>query len=338
MIKTADLLALSRSRTPHAQEYYDGLIFDPDPLGGYRLRPNQRLAHVSINEDGYRGAPWTGAETILLLGDSVTFGIGASGDEACFARALEAHTGARVADASVRAYRAFQHYLQLPRLLERLPHVRHVLLWCGYADLSYWVMTGGCVEGAFQFEWKYRPGAVQHPLAMRGWRYRLRMAQLAPIVHRWLVGATPAVARDHGTLEQLTTHVAAYIRGIEDICVARRIRLIALIQPFVRVRPTEETFRTFMDLCDQKTREKCGRSWYQLAPQLVEALQYRLAASRGLQVVDCQQFVSEEQFLDQAHLSEDAMRRIAMSLAVDQSLWEALELVSQPRRIHEGTI
>ncbi|MBI3321179.1 MAG: hypothetical protein HYZ91_02800 [Candidatus Omnitrophica bacterium] len=315
MANAPNPIALSRVRIPHVEEYYDQLAYELDPVGVYRLCQNQRLPHVTINEEGYRGKRFSGNETIILLGDSVTFGIGASNDEAVLARFLEAASGEPVADASVRAYRVFQQYAQLPRLLERLPRTRRVLLWCGFADLSYWVMTGGCVEGAFQLEWKYRANAAGARAAASGWRRRLRTPQLCERIQRVLVGRpTKVAARETASLEALVAHVATYVIGIRDVCAARGIAITTVLQPFIRQRPTDAELRRIIDLCDQKTLEKCGQGWYVLAPQFVERFQRALTERGLLDLIDCQAFVSEADFFDQAHLREAALQRIAARL------------------------
>jgi hypothetical protein len=298
MAQAPDPTAISRSRIPYAEEYYDQLAYEFDALGVYRLRPNQRLPHVTINPHGYRGAALTKEETILLLGDSVTFGVGASSDEAIFARYVERALGQRVADASVRGYRVFQHYAQLPRLLELLPQVRQVLVWFGYADLLYWVTTGGCVEGTFQFEWKYR--TVQ------------------PRWRRWLsplVTSRQALVRATGTLDELVVHVSAYVRGLLDVCAARRIAVALLVQPFVRSRPVHEPLRELADLYDDKTLEKCGQRWYAIAPRFIQQVRAGLDLSEGSLWCDCQELVTEEDFLDQVHLQEASVGRLAKQIA-----------------------
>lgn len=302
-----------RERIPYVEEYYDLLGYEVDPLGGFRLCRNQRLPHISINQHGYRGKSLDGSEKVLLLGDSVTFGVGASGDHACFSRFLEAPLGHQVADASVRAYRVCQHFSQLPRLLDMLPTLHVVLLWCGYADLLFWASTGGCVEGAFQFERKYRSPAIrQSPawapksiMSLVG-RVRRKMAQLD--------GEPEARARETGDLHELVDHIVTYIGAIRDLCFARGIKLELLLQPFLRTRPADPYLRRIADFYDTRVREKCGVGWYEAAPKFISELIEMLNEKEKLRILDCQAFISEADFLDQVHLKEQSLERMARDL------------------------
>ncbi len=303
MNASASLEALARRRLLHPEEYYDRLAYEADPMGGYRLVRPQALPHVTINPDGFRGRAWTGREEVLLLGDSVTFGVGASGDEAVFTRFLERELGEPVADASVRAYRVFQHAMHLPEYLEKLPRLREAILWCGYADLLFWVVTGGMLEGAFQFQWKYPSG--RRTLAGRllgriGWVARDS-------------GAVPPCGR-RGSLEELAQQVGVYARTIRDLCAGRGARLTVLLQPFVRERPGDPFLAAILDRVNQKADQKFQRTWYDLAQAFVRALKQQWArASLGAR--DCQELASEADFLDQVHLKEQSLARMARQLA-----------------------
>ena len=299
-MRKPDLDSLSRACIPHVQEYYDLLQYEPDPLGGYRLKRPQSLPHITINQDGYRGKPFTGDEEVLLLGDSVTFGVGASSDEACFSRFLESFAGRPVADVSVRAYRVFQHFGRLPGLLERLPRIRLVLLWCGYADLLFWVLSNGSVEGAFGFSQRY----ADKPPA--GWRRLLSRFSPPP--------PAPAQGKPvplEGLAEQMLTH----LRAIRDLLAIREIGLQVLLQPFVRSRPALARIRLVCDGYDEKTREKLGKGWYELCDEFLPLLRQGLQRETPGSWVDCQPLAAEEDFLDQVHLKESAAERLAWSLA-----------------------
>jgi hypothetical protein len=317
-------VSLARARIAHAEEYYDLLVYEFDPMGGYRLRPNQRLPHVTINEDGFRGAGFRGDERVLLLGDSVTFGVGAPDDDSRFARYLEQAAGIGVADASVRAYRVFQHYAKLPELLARLPGVRGVLLWAGYADLLYWALRGGCLEGAFDFEWKYDPQAVR----LSGSRIRQALffasRRWSERVNGWLGGAPQRRPRTRGAVEDLAASVAVHARAIADLCAGRGLAFALLLQPFLRERPGSAELRRFMDLDDQKIAQRCGQPWYRVAPAFAATL---AEALQGVRMVDCQPLVEEQDFLDHVHVRDAAQRRLAERLLEQPALepfWEHL--------------
>ncbi|MBI3616110.1 MAG: hypothetical protein HY211_06305 [Candidatus Omnitrophica bacterium] len=304
------LAALTRARIPHVEEYYDLLEYETAPLGGYRLRRNQRLPHVTINENGYRGKPLSGSETILLLGDSVTFGVGASSDHACFSRFLEAVSQQPTADASVRAYRVSQHYGRLPILLQQLPMLQQVFLWCGYVDLVFWVISGGSIEGAFHFGQKYAAGSSRVGISA----YWMRFLQK---VHR----GRPAVSNSEpeaGTLEELVTQVMTHIRAIRDLLTARGIDFSVLLQPFIRTRPKEPQLQFILDGYDQKAREKFGTGWYDLSDRFIDLFRSELQQNVPDHWVDCQSFVTESDFLDQVHLKEGAAEKIARCVVQKQ--------------------
>ena len=301
------LAALTRARIPLVEEYYDLLEYETDPLGGYRLRRNQRLPHVTINENGYRGKPWSGSETTLLLGDSVTFGVGASSDQACFARFLEAVSQQPTADASVRAYRVFQHYGRLPTLLQQLPRLQQAFLWCGYADLLFWVVSGGSIEGAFHFGQRYAPGSPRAGIPA----YWMRFLQK---VHR----SRPSVSNSEtGTLEELVAQMMTHVHAMRDLFAARGIAFGVLLQPFIRTRPEEPQLQFILDGYDQKARQRCGAGWYDLSARFIDLFRAELEQIDPDRWIDCQSFVTESDFLDQVHLKEKSAEKIARCITQD---------------------
>ena len=65
----------------------------------------------------------------------------------------------------------------------------------------------------------------------------------------------------------------------------------------------------------EKTRRKCGDGWYAVAPQFVQLLETQIRVREGLAWVDGNEFVSEADFFDQAHLREQALRMVAKRVA-----------------------
>ena len=296
-----------RRRIPHFDEYYERLLYETDPLGGFRLKANQQLPHVTTNEHGFRGSRFSGHERVLVQGDSVTFGIGAVSDEERFARFLEAELGTPVADASMRAYRVCQHAGQLPRLLDMLPSVGVVVLWCGFVDLLFWVTTGGGVEGWFHFDEKYASRAS-------GPR---RLARRVMSAARRLTGqsALQTRATGYGDLGGLVKHLVTQVAAMQGICRARRVELRVVVQPFVRTRPSAPDLIGLVDAANETTRRKCGRAWYDIAPAFVTELMRGVGGVQGIDAIDVQPFVSEDDFFDQVHLREGAHRRLAATVA-----------------------
>ncbi|MBI4355006.1 MAG: hypothetical protein HY597_00965 [Candidatus Omnitrophica bacterium] len=317
---TRDVERLNRARIPHADEYYDRLQYEHDPYAGYRLRPNQHLPHITINADGFRGRPWRGDETTLLFGDSVTFGVGASGDDACFARFLERRLGTPVADASVRAYRIGQHFSRLPALCERLPHLQRVVLWGGYLDLLFWVITGGRLDGAFQFAEKHGPTQGWGAVVAR-WHHRLRLTAPYQVLRGVVRARHPAVREPALSIEALADHVVAYVQAMHGLCVARKVGFSFLLQPFVHARPQAPDLQRLTDAHDAQAQRKCGRSWYESAARYVGALQALLKRDGTIHWTDCQAWIAEEDLLDQVHLREQAVSRLATQVAPRLGPW-----------------
>jgi hypothetical protein len=300
--------ALARARIPHAAEYYDLLRYEVDPLGGFRLCGNQKLPHITINDMGYRGQSFSGLETVLFLGDSVSFGVGASSDHARLSVYMGQALTIPVADASVRAYRVSQHFAHLPRLLERLPKVRTIFLWMGYADLLYWTTTGGSIEGAFQFERKYSadPVVSDLPFPLAG------MSKMAiALINRFVYSRPENRAREKGSIADLVQRITLYVRAMADICSAREIGLHVLIQPFVRTRPADAELREIADYYDGKTRGKCGVGWYDVADGYATLLATSLGSIRGVQATDLESYFSENDYFDQVHLKEESLQAVA---------------------------
>ncbi|MBI3332871.1 MAG: SGNH/GDSL hydrolase family protein [Candidatus Omnitrophica bacterium] len=291
---------------PFEREYYGSLRYERDPAGGYRLRPGQRLPHVTINQWGYRGRPWRGTERVLLLGDSVTFGVGATSDEARFSRYLELSTGEPVADASVRAYRVFQHYRQMPLLMERLPRLERVVVWFGYADLLFWVISGGRVEGTFRLEERRGPLQLLRRAAAAGKKL-------------FRVGSAASSTGKAG-LEDLTDHMVIFLAAMRDLLAVRQISMLLLIQPFLRKEPVAPHLKARLHLHDRKIRQRFGRGWVDLSEAFVRLLTEGLERGRFDHWIDCQPLVCESDFLDEVHLREASMERMAGVLAKDQIL------------------
>jgi hypothetical protein len=92
-------------------------VYAPDSVRGVRLapgsttsvgRPGERVTHVRVNHDGYRGADWPPPSPgeVLVVGDSLSFGLGVEEGEALPARLRAALPGGTtsVIDASVPTY------------------------------------------------------------------------------------------------------------------------------------------------------------------------------------------------------------------------------------------
>lgn len=323
MRRPLDPTEFSRLQIPFVEEYYDQLVYEADPLGGYRLSSGQQLPHIRVNSYGYRGREFTGCESILLFGDSVTFGVGASSDDACFARFLEDTMSEPVADASMRAYRVYQHFMHLPHLLTVVPRVRRLVLWCGYADVIHWVISGRRIEGMLDLHRKY--GGGQRSLAESTRLRRIVVTAVRQLSHgalRQLDGSSMNHLRT-GCVEELVSFMGLYIATMRDICTARGITFHVLLQPFIRIPPVRTELRIVVDGYNRKAKERCGQSWYEVAPAFVEAFKEEMARWKIRSWVDCQGWVAEHDFFDQVHLREEALQGIAHVLAKTPEFWKA---------------
>jgi lysophospholipase L1-like esterase len=106
-------------------------VYERDAQRGVRLapgsvtvvgRPGERATRVRVNEEGYRGGPWPAPShgDVLVVGDSLSFGLGVEEDEALPARLRAALPGApAVIDASVPTYGPPEYLITMDQLLAR---------------------------------------------------------------------------------------------------------------------------------------------------------------------------------------------------------------------------
>jgi hypothetical protein len=209
-------------------------IFAPDELRGVRLRRGsetrvgsraERVTHVRVNADGYRGPAWPDPSEgeVLVVGDSLSFGLGVDEDEALPARlhaALAAHPA--VIDASVPTYGPPEYLLTMEELLrERRPAAAVLVL-----------------NALNDFDEIDRPNTARH-LAVDGWAVRVREGapppEASPIreaviqrshaafaLWRWqrtreLPAAPPAPADGVGTLLALAAARDKAMAAVDDV-------------------------------------------------------------------------------------------------------------------------
>lgn len=128
-------LALGLGATEAAFRHRDGgayplvNVYEPDAQRGVRLAPGsvtivgragERPTSVRINRDGYRGADWPSpsASDVVVIGDSLSFGLGVEEGEAFPARLHAALPGSpAVLDASVPTYGPPEYLVTMERAL-----------------------------------------------------------------------------------------------------------------------------------------------------------------------------------------------------------------------------
>ncbi|APR79153.1 Hypothetical protein A7982_04500 [Minicystis rosea] len=106
-------------------------VYERDTVRGVRLspgsvtavgRPGERTTHVRINAEGYRGAEWPSASSgeVIVVGDSLSFGLGVEEDEALAARLHASLPSApAVLDASVPTYGPPEYLATMKQILDR---------------------------------------------------------------------------------------------------------------------------------------------------------------------------------------------------------------------------
>lgn len=210
-------------------------VYEPDAARGVRLRPGgetsvggrgERITTVRINESGYRGAAWPepSRDEIVIVGDSISFGLGVEEDEVMAAR-LRAALGRSVIDASVPTYGPPEYLATMAEVLEkRRPKV--VVLALNFLN---------------DFAELDRPNPERHA-ALDGWAIRrakgwpppassklrevaIRHSHAAFALWRWQRTRDAAVARpeaDHGIRDLMA--LAAERKAQRDALVARLLR------------------------------------------------------------------------------------------------------------------
>jgi hypothetical protein len=106
-------------------------VYAPDAQRGVRLapgsvtdvgRPGERVTRVRVNDDGYRGPSWPAPSPgeVVVIGDSLSFGLGVAEEEALAARLHAALPGATaVLDASVPTYGPPEYLVTMDQVLAR---------------------------------------------------------------------------------------------------------------------------------------------------------------------------------------------------------------------------
>jgi hypothetical protein len=106
-------------------------VYERDEIRGVRLSPGsatvvggpgERITHVRVNREGYRGPDWPppSDDEVLVVGDSLSFGLGVEEDEALPTRLRRALPGTPpVIDASVPTYGPPEYLATLEQVLER---------------------------------------------------------------------------------------------------------------------------------------------------------------------------------------------------------------------------
>jgi hypothetical protein len=185
-------------------------VFERDELRGVRLSPGsatqvgrrgERVTHVRVNRDGYRGPEWPAParDEVLIVGDSLSFGLGVEEDEALAARLHQASPATPVLDASVPTYGPPEYLITMEQTLARRSPKTVVVVLNLINDLA-------------EID---RPNAGRHT-AVDGWAARREAAgTIAPSPLRELL-----IQRSHAAFAlwrwQRTREAAARDRAVES--------------------------------------------------------------------------------------------------------------------------
>jgi hypothetical protein len=195
-------LALGAGLTEGLFRYRDGgafplvNVYEPDELRGVRLaaggavnvgRRGERVTHVRVNADGYRGPAWPAPAPgeVLVVGDSLSFGLGVEEDEALPARLGAALAGPRVLDASVPTYGPPEYLVTLEQVLARRTPAAVVIVFNVMNDFAELdrpnTLRHAAVDG-----WAARvDGGAPPPAGSRFGELAVRRSHAAFAVWRW---------------------------------------------------------------------------------------------------------------------------------------------------------
>lgn len=208
-------------------------VYEPDAERGVRLAPGavthvglpgERVTRVRVNREGYRGAEWPAPSPgeILVVGDSLSFGLGVEEDEALAARLRAALPGAPpVLDASVPTWGPPEYAQTVTQLLGRRRPRAVVVVLNLLNDLAE-IDRPNCERHAALDGWAVRLGPERRAPESSPWRASvIRRSHAAFALWRWrrtreLQAATPAVDDGPDGLLALAARVAADDRAVDD--------------------------------------------------------------------------------------------------------------------------
>jgi hypothetical protein len=222
-------------------------VYERDAIRGVRLspgsstvvgRPGERVTHVRVNREGYRGPDWPApsGDEVLVVGDSLSFGLGVEEEEALPARLHAALPGSPpVIDASVPTYGPPEYLATLDQVLAARREAAAVVVLNLINDLVEVdqpnVGRHRAVDG-----WAARvesdPGGDGTSSPLRTWAIQRSHAAFA--LWRWqrtrtLEAASLPPDPGLGPVIALGARVAANARGIDEHRREEALRLATLV-------------------------------------------------------------------------------------------------------------
>lgn len=233
--------------SPHGADRSEPMIFEPDPVRGWRHRPGDfvfppfskrgKAMRIRLLPDGTRhtGAPpGPGAGEVVLIGGSLTEGFAVSDEETFAWRLQQRFPEHRFRNHGTGGYGTYQALLTLEEILERSPAPRLVLY--GYYDGHDIrnVASAEWVRSLAQYARRHAGVAVPYvriggdgelvrepPVGYPQWPLRERSALVALLEDAWLRARAYTRTRDRSEIMQ------RLIVAMRDRCRARDIPFAA---------------------------------------------------------------------------------------------------------------
>ncbi len=266
---------------------------------GFRLRPS--LTEIS---GGYR----------VLLGDSVTFGVGILDPRQLLSSQIEQRTQVPILDLSTRANRIEQQVLVLFNHLTTQQYpIRDVYLWAGYADLLWWLLSGGCKFGHFGIE---PPALGLRDLLLFSAKRRLGLQKNRPGGRSFYWKKAEWSPED---LPSFATYLAGLCGAIAMTCKGLNANFRLLIQP-MQLEPGGNLDPRSRLYCDQRSewvRKEMGhgKDGFESLASLFRTHFMKELDRRAIPYWDMQPCVSPDDFFDQVHLKPSGHAKVADLIA-----------------------
>jgi hypothetical protein len=308
---------LLREVIPGFETFYEKIPYVHDPAYFGRRAVSGSFLGIEIDAEGFRvrpnSLPSRNTRSDLLLGDSVTFGVGILDSKHLLSSRLEVLQNKPVLDLSSRAFRIEQQSLVLLNFLaQKTERFERVLLWGGYVDLLWWLLSGGCQKGYFGIE----------GLPAKKSTFFVRAAR------RLLKGKTQASGRAvywkkaewrPAGLEEFARYLAGQISAIASMAKGSGSEFLFLLQP-MQLEPDahpDPACRQYYAQRNQWIKEHAGdgvHGFEDLAAQFRAHLLAELGR-RAVKWIDTQALVEPQDFYDQVHLKPAGLEKIAAKLS-----------------------
>lgn len=313
---------------PEIGHFYSQLKYRYDPaLFGRIPQANQKLGFCDVDAYGLRSHPNFSASSspsVLVVGDSVTFGVGITDPKNLMTYRLQSLLNCNVINLSYRAFRIEQQLLSLTRFCARMnsPRVKHVVLWGGYCDLLWWLLNSGCQLGHF--------GIPKHWLesAASGTSEILRKIFSDSFIRKlediWTSGRASAKTWQQTywipcPISELISAIIVQIEAISAFTNSFGADFLFVLQPIL-LEPDRSKSSATITYC--KSRSSAIRAGIGKGTKGFEdfAFEFRQIiidelVKHKISFLDAQNVVQPEEFFDQVHLNPDAHSKLAQTLA-----------------------